>query len=148
MVGSSPVAARTRDITRSSRPQSIGTKVLSFAKTVTPNFCTENRSPIAEITPMLHGPFSAATDGVPACLGFAAVFFLAAALAGAGDAGGGDAGACAEAAVTRNDRKQARITRVMISGSIAVLRFLSSRGAQLQAARTPKNYGFSARFQR
>src|SRR5581483_4853763 len=106
MVGSSPVAARTRDITRSSRPQSIGTKVLSFAKTVTPNFCTENRSPIAEITPMLHGPFSAATDGVLGCVGFVVGCLWETVVAGAvgvGETGVGK-GSVAEADVTRNDR--------------------------------------------
>src|ERR1700750_1175851 len=112
-------------MTRSSSPQlSIGTKVFSFAKMVMPNFCTEKRSPTADITPRLQGPVWVATGGGTADFVFAAGFFLAAALAGAGDAGGGDAGACAEAAVTTNDRKQARITRVMISGTIAVLRFL------------------------
>jgi len=91
---------------------------------------------------------SAATDGVPTGLGFAAGFFLATALAGAGGAEDAGEGACAEAALTRNDSKQARTTRVMRSRWIAVVCLINWRRLPLQAAQKPKNYGLPARFQR
>src|ERR1700761_7172536 len=105
-----PAAARALAKTTSSRPQDTGISSNSLPNAVIPIFWTEKRSSAA-IMPTWHGPLSAATGEGVAALALAAGFFLATALGGA--AGDGGEGACAEAAVTRNDSKQARTTRVM-----------------------------------
>ena len=87
----------------------MGTKLCSFSNTVRPNFCTEKRSPTAEITPRLQGPLAAAIGAVVNDFAFVTAFLtglVVACVAGA-DGAGGD---WAHPAAARHDTKAAATT--------------------------------------
>lgn len=83
-----------------------------IAKMVRPIFCIVNRSPVAAITPMRHGPLSAATGRFVAGLALVAGFF-AMGLAGADVAGAARAeGDWAHPAAAKHERRAPETTKL------------------------------------